>query len=125
MELIHSLHPIKYKHFVIDEYLLIFGLDQIWCWMEDQASSNNFLSVIFGILVIFGIEICGRQNFRRKHFDRKYFRLKIFFEIYIPVFRGKKNPKKSYGKVNEKNVQISKMTKYQENSSLKKNMLIL
>ena len=47
--------------------------------MEDQASSHNFLSVIFGIFGIFGIEICDRKNFRRKNFGRKNFRLKNIF----------------------------------------------
>ena len=71
--------------------------------MEDQASSNNFLSVIFGILGICLIEIYGRKKNRRKFFDRKYFRLKKYFSKNI-FSRPKKDPKKSYDKVNEKNL---------------------
>ena len=36
--------------------------------MEDQASSHNFLSVIFGILGIFLIRICGRKKTFVEHF---------------------------------------------------------
>ena len=39
--------------------------------MRHQASSHNFLSVIFGILRQFWIGICGRNFSRRKFFDRK------------------------------------------------------
>ena len=53
-----------------------------WFWiiyfvLGHQASSHNFLSVIFGILRKFGIGICGRKFSRRKKFDRKKFDRKI------------------------------------------------
>ena len=52
---------------------VIFGKKRSRGWMEDQASSHNFLSTIFGIFGIFWIEICGRKKVRRKFFDRKNF----------------------------------------------------
>ena len=85
--------------------------------MEDQASSYNFLSVIFGILVIFWIEICGRKIFVEKKMIENIFDW-FFFETF---FRDqKKIRKKSYEKVNEKNLKKSKMTKYQGNVGMKK-----
>ena len=45
-------------------------------WMEHQASSHNFLSVLFGILGIFGIGIYDRKKRRRKISDWKNFRSK-------------------------------------------------
>ena len=66
--------------------------------MEDQASSQNFLSAIFGIFGIFWVEICGRKNFRRKFLIEKIFDWKNIFA----------RPKKIYEKVNEK----SKISKF-------------
>ena len=43
-------------------------------WVEDQASSHNFLSVIFGIFGKIWIGICERKKNRRKFF------IEIFFD---------------------------------------------
>ena len=48
--------------------------------MRHQASSHNFLSVIFGILRKFRIGICDRKNVHRKIFDRTNFDRKIIFK---------------------------------------------
>ena len=69
-----------------------------WFWiiyfvLGHQASSHNFLSVIFGILRKFRIGICGRNFFRRffwsKKFDRKNsFQKKIGEKISIENFEN-------------------------------------
>ena len=74
---------------------MVFG---IYFVLRHQASSHNFLSVIFGIFGIFRIGICDRKKIRRKIFDRKHFRSKN--EKYFS--RPKHFRKKIYGKVNEK-----------------------
>ena len=78
---------------------LIFWIFIIYFVLGHQASSHNFLSVIFGILGILGIGICDRFFFRRKHFWSNFFDWKnIFSKIF---FRDQKNRKFSYEKVNE------------------------
>ena len=57
-----------------------FCIKFIYFVLRHQASSYNFLSVIFGILGIFWIGICGRKMFRRKTFGRKNFDRKIVFQ---------------------------------------------
>ena len=56
-----------------------FCIKFIYFVLRHQASSYNFLSVIFGILGIFWIGICGRKMFRRKIFGRTIFRSKNHF----------------------------------------------
>ena len=77
---VHILYKLTCKHFFF-RWVRIPGksrqlIKNPWFWiiyfvLRHQASSHNFLSVIFGILRQFWIGICGRNFSRRKCFDRK------------------------------------------------------
>ena len=74
---------ILYQRIMLSQHSFVsfWGKNRRSVWMEDQASSHNFLSMIFGIFGIFWVEICGRKTVRRKFFDR------FFFSIEKIVFR--------------------------------------